>query len=132
MQNNFNNVPKFVHDIINVNLENTKEDLYSILYDKMNYYIEGKKKMLYGQDDEDELDPVNKKDLKGKHKDRKDKDIDNDGDVDSSDKYLHKRRKAISKAIKNENLLLSPRGSGAEAAEKLYRKKNKSNVRYRN
>ena len=29
------------------------------------------------------LDPVNKKELKGKHKDRKDKDIDNDGDVDS-------------------------------------------------
>lgn len=45
------------------------------------------------------LDPVNKKELKGKHKDRKDKDIDNDGDVDSTDKYLHKRRKAISKAV---------------------------------
>ena len=45
------------------------------------------------------LDPVNKKELKGKHKDRKDKDIDNDGDVDSTDKYLHKRRKAISKAM---------------------------------
>ena len=29
----------------------------------------------------------------------KDKDIDNDGDVDSSDKFLHKKRKAISKAI---------------------------------
>ena len=48
------------------------------------------------------LDPVNKKALKGKHKDRKDGDIDNDGDVDSSDKYLHKRRKAISKAVTNE------------------------------
>ena len=46
------------------------------------------------------LDAVNKKELKGKHKDRKDKDIDNDGDVDSTDKYLHKRRKAISKAMK--------------------------------
>jgi len=45
------------------------------------------------------MDPVNKKALKGKHKDRKDKDIDNDGDVDASDKYLHKRRKAISKAV---------------------------------
>lgn len=30
---------------------------------------------------------------------REDKDIDNDGDVDKSDKYLHKRRKAIGKAI---------------------------------
>ncbi len=28
--------------------------------------------------------------------------IDNDGDVDSTDKYLHKRRKAISKAIKGD------------------------------
>jgi len=43
------------------------------------------------------LDPVDKDELKGKHADRDDKDIDNDGDVDSSDKYLHKRRKAISK-----------------------------------
>lgn len=30
---------------------------------------------------------------------REDGDIDNDGDVDKSDKYLHKRRKAIKKAI---------------------------------
>ena len=44
------------------------------------------------------LDPVNKDAVKKKFDDRKDKDIDNDGDVDSSDKYLHKRRAAISKA----------------------------------
>ena len=37
------------------------------------------------------LDPVGKGDA----------DIDNDGDVDSSDKYLKMRRKAIGKAIKN-------------------------------
>lgn len=48
------------------------------------------------------MDDVDKGALKGKHKDRKDKDIDNDGDVDSSDKYLHKRRKAISKSIKKD------------------------------
>ena len=48
------------------------------------------------------LDPVNPKAVKKKFADRKDKDIDNDGDVDSSDKYLHKRRKAVSKAIKGE------------------------------
>ena len=49
--------------------------------------------------EEDKLDPVNKVAVKKKFDDRKDKDIDNDGDVDSTDKYLHKRRKAISKAI---------------------------------
>ena len=48
------------------------------------------------------LDPVNKDAVKKKFDDRKDKDIDNDGDVDSSDKFLHKRRKAISKAMKEE------------------------------
>jgi len=47
---------------------------------------------------EEKLDPVNKKAAAKDFDDRKDKDIDNDGDVDSSDKYLHKRRKAISKA----------------------------------
>ena len=31
-----------------------------------------------------------------------DDDIDNDGDVDDSDEYLHKRRKAIKKAMKEE------------------------------
>ena len=44
------------------------------------------------------LDPVNRKAVVKKFGDRKDKDIDNDGDVDDSDEYLHKRRKAISKA----------------------------------
>jgi hypothetical protein len=53
--------------------------------------------------EEKKLDPVNPK-AADKFKDRKDKDIDNDGDVDSSDKYLHKRRKAIGKAIKKEGL----------------------------
>ena len=51
-------------------------------------------------DDGDGLDKVQPKAVKKKFADRKDKDIDNDGDVDSSDKYLHKRRKAISKAVK--------------------------------
>ena len=40
------------------------------------------------------LDPVGKEDA----------DIDNDGDSDKSDKYLHKRRKAIGKAIANKNV----------------------------
>ena len=54
---------------------------------------------------EAKLDPVNKKALKKDFDDRKDKDIDNDGDVDSSDKYLAKRRKAVSKAIAKEETI---------------------------
>jgi hypothetical protein len=56
-----------------------------------------------GGNEEPQLDPVNKKALKKKFKDRKDKDIDNDGDVDDSDKYLHMRRKAVSKALDKKN-----------------------------
>ena len=48
------------------------------------------------------LDPVNKDAVKKDFKNRNDKDIDNDGDVDSTDKYLHTRRQAISKAVKSE------------------------------
>ena len=56
--------------------------------------------VLSGQDytrhiEEAEMAPVDPKDAKKQCKDRKDKDIDNDGDVDDSDEYLHKRRKAI-------------------------------------
>ena len=50
-------------------------------------------------DDGEGLDAVQPKAVKKKFKNRKDKDIDNDGDVDDSDKFLHKRRKAVSKAI---------------------------------
>ena len=56
--------------------------------------IEEKKKM----------DPVDKKELKGTHAQRDDKDIDNDGDADASDEYLHKKRKAISKAVAKEEV----------------------------
>ena len=58
-------------------------------------------------DDGEKLDPVNKDAVKKKFDDRKDKDIDNDGDVDSTDKYLHKRRKAITKAIEKEGNMFS-------------------------
>ena len=56
-------------------------------------------------DDGEGMDKVQPKAIKKKFKDRKDKDIDNDGDVDSSDKYLHKRRQAVSKSIKNEETI---------------------------
>ena len=45
------------------------------------------------------LDPVDDAENDKKFKDRKDKDIDNDGDVDSSDEYLHKKRAATDDAI---------------------------------
>lgn len=47
---------------------------------------------LLGEMRKKQMDPVGKADA----------DIDNDGDVDSSDKYLHKRRKAIAKSMKKE------------------------------
>ena len=50
--------------------------------------IEAVRKVLAGE----KMDPVGKADA----------DIDNDGDVDKSDSYLHNRRKAISKAMKEE------------------------------
>ena len=57
-------------------------------------------------DDGDGLDAVQPDAVKKKFKDRKDKDIDNDGDVDDSDKFLHKRRKAVSKILaKGESVI---------------------------
>ena len=53
-------------------------------------------------DDGDGLDAVQPKAVKKKFDNRKDKDIDNDGDTDDSDEYLHKRRKAVSKAVKED------------------------------
>ncbi len=50
-------------------------------------------------DDGEGMDPVDKVAVKKDFDDRKDKDLDNDGDTDSSDEYLHKKRKAISKKV---------------------------------
>lgn len=48
----------------------------------------------------DKVDP-SKVEPEDDFKDREDKDIDNDGDTDDSDEYLHKKRQAISKAVKS-------------------------------
>ena len=50
----------------------------------------------------EEMDKPDEDELDGDFDDREDKDIDNDGDVDDSDKYLHKKRQAITKAIKKQ------------------------------
>jgi len=76
-------------------------------------------------DDGEGLDKVQPKALKKKFKDRKDKDIDNDGDVDDSDRYLHRRRKAVSKAIKKEESISDIQGnknlSMREALAKIWK-----------
>ena len=68
---------------------------------------------------EKKLDPVNPKAVKKDFDDRKDKDIDNDGDVDSSDKYLHKRRKAVSKAVKGEDKMTKGKKDEIEINPKM-------------
>jgi hypothetical protein len=50
------------------------------------------KKILESKIEKAKLDPVG----------QEDDDVDNDGDVDDSDEYLHNRRKAIAKAMKKE------------------------------
>ena len=67
--------------------------MYNNIFTK--YKLEEKKK----------LDPVDQEELEGDHDEREDQDIDNDGDVDDSDEYLHKRRKAVSKAMQKEDNL---------------------------
>lgn len=67
------------------------------------------------------MDKVDKKELEKDFDDRDDKDIDNDGDVDSSDEYLHKRRKAISKDAKDDD----------EKAKKEFLKKKEQKESFR-
>jgi hypothetical protein len=159
-----NKVNRIFDSILQGNLAETKEELESVLYEKMNMFIEGKKKVLYS-----DLDPVGKED----------DDVDNDGDVDDSDKYLKNRRKKVKNAmkenkdefkphmmydpksgkgykadtyedhvrmdkmgyvhekpkVKNENMMLAPKGKGKKAAKDLYagydKKKKKINSGYK-
>ena len=72
----------------------------------------------------DKVDP-SKVEPEDDFKDREDKDIDNDGDTDDSDEYLHKKRQAISKAIKKESKSLKDVGGvvGIPALGDMIRKK---------
>ena len=49
----------------------------------------------------EEMDKPDEDELSGDFDDREDKDIDNDGDSDDSDEFLHKKRQAITKAMKS-------------------------------
>jgi hypothetical protein len=81
-------------------------------------------------DDGEGLDKVQPKALKKKFKDRKDKDIDNDGDVDDSDKFLHKKRKAISKAIaKDESADADDKEEKKPEEKKAEKKKDDAEVK---
>ena len=71
-------------------LQNRLESLYEDLGNKLGRYYDLSEK----------LDPVG----------QEDGDIDNDGDEDKTDDYLANRRKAVSKAIKNEDM--SPKVGG--------------------
>ena len=63
------------------------------------------------QKESKKLDPVGKADA----------DIDNDGDTDSSDEYLHKRRAAIKKAMKDEgNKFTGALAKAKEMGEKTF------------
>ena len=72
------------------------------LLDAVRNVVAGEAKKDDSDDEDKKLDPVNKKALKKDFKNRDDKDIDNDGDVDDSDEFLHKRRQAVSKAVKKD------------------------------
>ena len=88
----FQKTAKEAH-VLNQRLTGLYEDIGHVL----NRYYDIDETHVYGHDDEDsemdeKLDPVGKEDS----------DIDNDGDTDSSDEYLKKRRAAVSKAIKKQ------------------------------
>jgi len=99
-------VKENTESVLNYKLANKLQEKYKEIAPSV---FEAKKAKVTDKDNDSEddsgetLDPVDKGELKGKLKDREDKDVDNDGDVDDADKFLHKKRKAISKAIKKED-----------------------------
>jgi hypothetical protein len=109
----------------NMTVSEIQEKLDSDVWSADTPILEGKEALIYDRQlnrrisvnvISEAMDPVNKKALKKDFDDRKDKDIDNDGDTDDSDEYLHKRRKVISKAMKEEVL---------DEAQKLFMFKTK-------
>ena len=85
-------------------LQQRMESLYEDMGHILGRYYEIDEAHKPGHDEDeveealDKVDP-NKVEPEDDYEDRDDKDIDNDGDTDDSDKYLHKRRKAVTKAM---------------------------------
>ena len=84
--------------------------------------VEEKKKMKKDDDEDDKKAPVTDKDDDGDGMDpvgKEDGDIDNDGDKDSSDKFLAKKRKAIGKAMSKDGGGKEPVDTKPKMDEKL-------------
>jgi hypothetical protein len=71
-----------------IDIDNQITKLSKDLLDSVRGVMEGKKTNKHGHD----------------HVGKEDADIDNDGDTDKSDKYLHNRRKAIASSMKKEEV----------------------------
>jgi len=78
-------------------------------------------KALKDKKQNEDLDPVGKED----------DDINNDGEVDSSDKYLKKRRDAVSKAVNEDELdeISTSAGAGAYMTPKAFSKRTNPNLK---
>jgi len=79
--------------------------------------LDAVKGVLAADSDSQPLDPADPKQAKGKFANRKDKDINNDGKVDKTDKYLHNRRKAVTKAVEKDDEAEKVKGKKAKSAE---------------
>lgn len=78
-----------------------------------------------GDDINEKLDNIDDKEADTDYEDLEDKDIDNDGDEDSSDKYLHHKLSVVNKKAKNESInenqfvIIDPKGNVAGVGMKM-------------
>lgn len=86
----------FIESLVDGNVEEFRKNIFDTLYAKAYDALNERRVQLsaeiYKKQVEEGLDPVGKED----------KDVNNDGKVDGTDKYLLNRRKAIGKAIKGK------------------------------
>ena len=82
--------------------------LYEDIGHVLNRYYDIDEAHVYGHDDEDseldeKVDFIDDKEAETPFDDLKDKDIDNDGDTDDSDEYLHKKLGTVAKKDESVN-----------------------------